>query len=105
VNCGGSIPANAQANGASDYTQTWNDSAWTATKNWTYNTTNGECNFTCKSNYTRNGNSCVVCDDSGTSCPTGKVAVPAGTNACGKQLYTCYNEVCCNTFQYFTEKC
>jgi hypothetical protein len=59
VNCGGTLPSNAT--GASSYTQTWSGSIgssgdWTPTKNWTYSTAKGACDFECYTNYTYSGN-------------------------------------------------
>ncbi|MDP2090131.1 MAG: fibrinogen-like YCDxxxxGGGW domain-containing protein, partial [Candidatus Gracilibacteria bacterium] len=58
VACGGSIPTNATATTGTNYTQTWNGSAWSPTTSW------GEsqvtCDFNCNSNYSWNGSSCVL---------------------------------------------
>ncbi|MDD2537043.1 MAG: InlB B-repeat-containing protein [Candidatus Absconditabacteria bacterium] len=59
--CGGTAPANT-TKGASTYTQTRNGTAWTPTNNWAYtsSTTPGICQYTCNTNYTWNGSSCIA---------------------------------------------
>ncbi len=62
VNCGWTLPENAEWNTSNTYSQTWNGSAWAPTKIANYNTTTSvdDCRYRCKNTYHT--------EDSGTSC-------------------------------------
>jgi hypothetical protein len=65
--CGGSVPANATSNA----------SGQTYSKNWSYNTTAGQCTFVCNAHYTWNsGSSTCVADTQTYTCS----AKPANTD-------------------------
>ncbi|HOW50437.1 MAG TPA: lectin-like protein [bacterium] len=62
------------------YTQTWNGSAWAPVNTTTYNTTAGDCRYTCAANYTWNGSVCVADTHVNQAC-TGKPANSAYNTA------------------------
>ncbi len=59
IDCIG-LPTNAQWNGTTNYTQTWDGSAWIPVYTATQNSTAGTCTFVCNSGYWWNGELCVV---------------------------------------------
>lgn len=59
------LPENAEWNGVSSITQTWNGTEWEPSSTGIYdtNSSSNKCRFKCKNNYTWNGSSCISYND------------------------------------------
>ena len=76
----GDLPENAEWNGASLYTQTYADNAWSAEIEVEYNETAGDCRFKCVSGFDWDGSMCTAAPQAslGTIC-TGQIKCYNGT--------------------------